>query len=140
MRKIQPVVIGVIYDVTTDKFLLTLRNETGNEQSKFNNCWNFPGGGVQFGETLENAVIRELKEELCIDVIVEKPIPRVFSSVRKDWHGILICYICRMKSEDYNIILNEESDTFDWFTLEAIQKLHTLPLAFEIAQEAKKLL
>lgn len=139
MKKIEPVVIGVIFNSKTNKFLLTHRNEVGNERSKFNNCWNFPGGGVQFGESLESTVTRELKEELGIDIIVKKLIPRVFSSVRENWHGILICYICRMKSENYNIILNEESDMFSWFTLEEIQKLRTLPLAFEIAQEAIKL-
>jgi mutator protein MutT len=38
------------------------RNETGK--------WDFPGGSVEFGETCENAVVRELKEEFDIDIEV----------------------------------------------------------------------
>jgi 8-oxo-dGTP diphosphatase len=34
--------------------------------------YNFPGGGVELGETLEEAVIREVKEETSLDVFVER--------------------------------------------------------------------
>ena len=144
MKKIEPVVIGVIFNTKTNKFLLTHRNEATYEKnspnSPFNNCWNFPGGGIEFGENPEHTVIRELREELGIDVDVNCLIPKAFSSVRKNWHGILICYICKIKDLNNTIKLNEESDTYGWFTLEEINKLHILPLAYEIAKETTKLL
>lgn len=49
------------------KLLLTKEIlESGNEY------WIFPGGGVEFGESLEEAVKREIKEELGIDIEIEK--------------------------------------------------------------------
>jgi len=140
MKIIQPVVIGVIFSKDAGKFLLIHRFEKNLKDSAYNNCWNFPGGGVEFGESLENSVIRELKEELGINIVVNCLIPKAFSSVRESWHGILICYICTIKDHCYTIKLNEESDKFGWFTLKQIKKLPTLPLAYEIAQEAKQLL
>jgi len=140
MKKTQAVAIGVIFDKNTNKFLLTHRSEPGLKDPRFNNCWNFPGGGVEFGETPEKAVVREFREELGIKVTVQKTIPKVFSSVRNQWHGILICYICNIQHGTYTIILDKESNQYNWFTLREIKKLHTLPLAYEIAKEASKII
>jgi hypothetical protein len=52
--------------------------------------YNFPGGGVELGETLEEAVIREVKEETSLDIFVERLLLVVESLVPAT----------RMKSED----------------------------------------
>lgn len=138
MKKIQAIAIGVIYNPEKDKFLLTQRKDVDVEHSEFMNCWNFPGGGIEFGESPEKAVVRELKEELGIDTFIHHIIPKVFSTVRSHWHGLLICFVCTMKQYNSSIVLNHEANQYGWFSLDEIQQLPTLPLVYEIAKEASK--
>ena len=41
---------------------------------KFGLLWEFPGGKVEPGEGLEQSLVREIKEELCLDIRVLRPV------------------------------------------------------------------
>jgi len=131
---ISSVVIGVL--LSEGKILLTQRSDSSLEgETSFRGFWQFPGGGVEFGEDPEYSVVRELKEELGVNVSVVSFLPHIYTSVRKNWQGIFMVYICKMRSlKEQKIVLNDEATEYRWCSLSEIRKMSTFPLTSEIAE------
>ena len=64
------------------------------------NCWALPGGFVELGEKVEDAVLRESKEETGLEVEILKLVG-VYSDPGRDprGHTISIVYLCRKKNQ-----------------------------------------
>lgn len=62
---------------------------------KFGLLWEFPGGKVEPGEGLEQSLVREIKEELCIDIVVRELFRNICHEER-DFEISLHAYWCEV--------------------------------------------
>jgi len=139
MSKITPVVIAIIHH--KGKFLLTERKNDDEEDIEFGKepLWHFPGGALEFGEELSQALVREIKEETSLSIRIVRQLPHIYSAIRRYWHGLLIPHLCTIEGND-TVTLDHESIGYGWYTLQEIKKLRKLPFVQEMAEDAFRLL
>jgi phosphoglycolate phosphatase len=83
---------------------------------KWSDLWGIPGGKIKWGETSEDALRREIKEETNLDVS-NIEFAMVQDCIRskeffKEAHFVLLNYTCDTSSTD--VILNDEAEEFQW--------------------------
>jgi len=130
------------------KVLLTQRHAPDNPA--WHHKWQLAGGGVDFGETLEQAVVREMYEELHVQAKIIYPHPVVKTTVwyanesdtKMDTEVILIAYLVDIGDQipDLSHDPDWETSAFGWYTLDEARKLDCLPLTLATVEEAFQLL
>lgn len=107
--------------VRNGKVLLCLRGEKAkNERGK----WETPGGGLEFGETMAETLVREMKEELDINIEVVEPLgvyDHIISGEGQHW--VAISFVCNIVKGEPRILEPEKCAQIGWFTLEEAKKL-----------------
>ena len=92
-RPLPVVLVVAVALVDVDGRVLLAERPAGKPMA---GLWEFPGGKVRVGETPEAALIRELKEELGIDVTASCLAPFTFAShAYEDFHLVMPLYVCR---------------------------------------------
>jgi 8-oxo-dGTP diphosphatase len=87
------VLVVAVALVDTDGRVLLAQRPPGRSMA---GLWEFPGGKVEPGEAPEAALIRELHEELAIDVKASCLAPLTFAShAYDDFHLLMPLYVCR---------------------------------------------
>ena len=87
------VLVSAVALVDADGRVLLAQRPAGKAMA---GLWEFPGGKVNPGETPENALIRELAEEIGIDVTASCLAPFTFASHSyPDFHLLMPLYVCR---------------------------------------------
>ena len=89
-----------------NKYLVTKRSK---EETTYPEYWDIPGGLVEYGELPKDAVIRETKEEVSLNIIPTKVIHED-SNLDKEKNLIFIrlVYLCDLKDDISNIKLQED--------------------------------
>ncbi|MBN2285041.1 MAG: NUDIX domain-containing protein [Tissierellales bacterium] len=99
------VVAAIIYN-DENKVLLC-------KSSKWNNLYVVPGGHVEFGESLEEALRREVFEETRLSlydmklIAIKEGLPHATGR-----HMVVFDYLCR--THDFEVVLNDEAEEFIW--------------------------
>lgn len=112
---------------------MVLRNEPECVEAHMK--WEFPGGKVDFGETPEESVAREILEETGVKVKVVKMIPWVGTSYWEYAWGVqqTLCfvYLCDFVSQT-KVEKDHHVEKIEWKKIEDIAKLETLPGTKEV--------
>ena len=90
---------------------------------EFEGGWEFPGGKIEIGETASQALVREIKEELDVEVEVGELIDTVEYDY-PNFHLTMHCFICTIKSG--KLVLKEHSAA-KWLTKETLNTVEWLP-------------
>ena len=100
--------VGVwFYSISTDRYLYLLRNDVKNP-----GCWGLPGGKVDAGENLQEALTRECTEEIGIwpEAIKLVPIEKFTSIDNKFSYHTFFCLV----ENEFVPILNNEHYGYSW--------------------------
>lgn len=111
---------ALIFNPKGEIFLAKRSQHTKNERG----CWEAPGGTVEFGETLEHAIKREIKEEHGVDIQLTTQLPsqnHLLSQEKQHW--VSSSFICKIKSGQTPTIKEpRKCDAIGWFSLKKLPK------------------
>ena len=89
---------------------------------EFKDGWEFPGGKIEPGETPQEALVREIKEELDIEIEVKD----FLESVKYDYLEFPLsmdCFFCTIRSGE---LVLKEHETVKWLTAEMLESVEWL--------------
>ena len=85
--------------------------------------WEFPGGKIQPGENHEQALVRELHEEMDTDIVIDRYLATVEYDY-PDFHLTMHCYLCHLTDGHYTL---KEHLSAQWLNAETLQNVQWLP-------------
>jgi len=113
MSKVVHVAVGVIYQ--SGQFFLTKRAEKAHQGGK----WEFPGGKVEQDETIAEALFRELKEEVAIEILSCQPL----TVIEHDYGDKKVCLDVFIIDNFVGEASAQEGQQEGWFTFSQLEEL-----------------
>lgn len=113
-----------------DNKIFTTRRGYG----EFENMWEFPGGKIEAVETREDALIREIKEELELDIKVSTYITTVEYDY-SNFHLTMHCFICEVCGGELQL---NAHNAVKWVSLEELDNLQWVPADILVVEKLKK--
>ena len=111
-----------------NKFLIVKRSSAAKV---FPNCWDFPGGKLEHGETAIEGLKREVREETTLSIFVGKPI---FTFIQNPTGHFVLIIVYETQILQGEVTLSKEHSEYKWETKEEILKLQTEPFLREFLQ------
>ena len=90
---------------------------------EFKDGWEFPGGKIEPGETPQEALVREIKEELDIEIEVKDFLETVEYDY-PEFHLSMDCFFCTIRSGEPVL---KEHESVKWLTSETLESVGWLP-------------
>ena len=112
-----------------DKILATKRG-----YGEIINMWEFPGGKIEPGETKKQALVREIKEELNIEINVDK-FALDIEYQYPNFYLFMSCFMCSIKEGSIELL---EHNDGKWITKEELNTLNWLPADIDAVNYLKE--
>ena len=110
---------AIIVDNRGRLFLARRGTKAKNERG----LWEFPGGSVEFGETMADALRREMWEEFGIEITVGKLLDVVDNILKEEGqHWVSPTYLCTIAAGEPHIREPEKCAEIGWFPPDAVPK------------------
>ena len=109
-----------------DKIFATQRG-----YGEWKDWWEFPGGKIEAGETPEEALKREIQEELSTEISVDE----LLCTVEYDYpafHLTMHCYLCSLLTEALHL---NEHEAAKWLTMEELNSVKWLPADMKVVEK-----
>lgn len=98
--------------------------------------WEFPGGKIEEGESPDEALVREIKEELDTEIIVGDLLDTVEYDYPK-FHLSMDCFVCRIKTDK---LVLKEHEAARWLTKEQLYDVEWLPADKGLIEHIERIL
>ena len=108
-----------------DKIFTTQRG-----YGEWKDWWEFPGGKMEPGETPEEALKREIREELSTDISVDEFLCTVEYDYPK-FHLVMHCYMCSLLTDSLHL---NEHEAAKWLGREELTSVKWLPADVEVIE------
>ena len=130
--KIIKVVAAVIKSLNDKGQTIILSTQRG--YGEFKDRWEFPGGKIEKGETPQEALKREIMEELDTQIEVGTLIDTIEYDY-SDFHLSMDCFWCEIVSG--NLVLKEHENA-KWLTKEQLQDVEWLPADIKLIENIRE--
>jgi 8-oxo-dGTP diphosphatase len=95
--------------------------------------WEFPGGKLEAGESPEEALKREIREELSTDICIEEFLCTVEYDYPK-FHLTMHCYLCSLVTEALHL---NEHEAAKWLAIGELNSVKWLPADLEVIEDGR---
>ena len=126
MKQIE-VVAAIIHDAEGRIFA------TQRGYGEWEGWWEFPGGKMEAGESPEEALLREIWEELETRIVIERLVTTVDYDYPK-FHLTMHCYWCRVES---GLLTLKEHEAARWLAADEMESVKWLPADLQIIEMLK---
>ncbi|MDE6627692.1 MAG: 8-oxo-dGTP diphosphatase MutT [Lachnospiraceae bacterium] len=103
---------------------------------EFKDGWEFPGGKIEQGEAPEEALVREIREELDTEIKVGEKIDIVEYDYPQ-FHLTMHCFLCEVLSGELTL---KEHEAAKWLTKENLDSVDWLPADEGLIKKLKRIL